>query len=296
MRIIILGAAAGGGLPQWNCGCKNCEDARAGTIPALSQSSVAVSADGENWVLLNASPDIRTQLQAEPALHPKSLRESPLTSVVLTNGDIDHVAGLLVLREKSAFEIFATQEILGALAENPVFGVLDPEFVRQNAIVIDQEFEPAKDLRVRAFLVPGKVPLYQEGAVVDTKMMSENTIALELNAGGKTLIYVPGCAEIRPELLERVRNADLLLFDGTVWQDDEMIETQTGAKTGARMGHVAMKGSAGSMASFASLENVKKIYLHINNTNPVLQPSGAERKEAEAAGWVIGQDGMEITL
>ncbi len=296
MRVIILGAAAGGGLPQWNCGCKNCNDARAGVIPALSQSSIAVSADNEHWTVFNASPDIRSQFERVAAMHPGTLRESPIASMVLTNGDIDHVAGLLVLRESSPFKVFATKEILGHLAENPVFDVLNPDFVARQPIAFAEKFSPSDSLEVEAFAVPGKVPLYQEGEIVDTKLMSENTIALDIQSENARLIYAPGCAEIRDELIERAENADMLLFDGTVWQDDDMHQTGTGQKTGTRMGHVAMTGSSGSMAQFEPVQKPKKVYIHINNTNPVLQPKGAERAQVEKAGWTIGQDGMEFEI
>lgn len=296
LRVIVLGAAAGGGLPQWNCGCPNCVDARAGAIPRLTQSSVIVSADGKNWVLLNASPDIRSQCENQPALYPTGIRGTPISSVVLTNGDIDHIAGLLVLREKTGFDIFATREILSIFEQDSVFSVLDPELVRSNRMEIGQEFTPAPDLKMTAFTVPGKVPLFQESGDVDTMMISENTIGLRISAHGKTLCYVPGCAQIRPDFLDRLKDTDLLLFDGTVWQNEEMIETGTGTKTAARMGHVSIKGEGGSLLAFAGLPDLRRAYIHINNTNPILQPGSDQRQEVEAAGWTVTQDGMEFRL
>lgn len=294
MLLKILGAAAGGGLPQWNCGCQNCADARSGKIPALSQSSVAVSANGRDWLLLNASPDIREQLRFS-GLHPQSRRESPIAAVLLTNGDIDHIAGLLCLRESSAFQVFATEATLSVL-DQPVFRVLNPDFVSRNAIQLDQSFEPLPGLRVTAFAVPGKVALFMETGEVQTDLMGEQTIGVMLEAQGKRAFYIPGCAEVRPDLLQRLSGADLLLFDGTVWSDDEMSKTGTGVKTGGRMGHIAMAGPHGSLERLETLGETRRYYIHINNTNPVLQPGSAERAALDAAGWTLALDGMEISL
>lgn len=294
MRIIVLGVAAGGGVPQWNCGCRNCADARAGRIPRLSQSSIAVSGDGGSWAILNASPDIREQFARTPALHPRSLRGSPIASVVLTNGDVDHVAGLLTLREKTPFDLYATPEILEALAANPIFGVMDAELVARRPVALGDRIETA-GLTIETFPVPGKVPLYQEAGEVKTEEIGETTIGLRLSANGGTAVYIPGCAAAPDDLLARMEGADLVMFDGTVWENEEMPRLGAGAKTGKRMGHMAMSGPEGSMARLAGL-SARKVYLHINNTNPVLQPDGPERREAEAAGWTVAVDGMEIEL
>ena len=197
MFVKILGAAAGGGLPQWNCGCRNCVDARQGLIPAMSQSSVAVSADGNEWLLLNASPDIRDQLRAS-GLHPPGLRGSPVSAVVLTNGDIDHIAGLLVLRESTPFAIHATPATL-AILDQPVFGVLNPDLVRHRPIGLDRPFDPLPGLRVTAFAVPGKVALFlEQGGEVETDLIGEQTIGLRIEGGGRRLFYIPGCARVTP--------------------------------------------------------------------------------------------------
>lgn len=294
MRIIILGAAAGGGVPQWNCGCRNCVDARAGAIPSLTQSSIAVSADGARWVVLNASPDIRAQVSRAAPLFPADLRGSPIEAVVLTNGDVDHVAGLLTLREKTPFTLYGTAEILGALAENPIFGVMDPALVSRREIALGDRLEVA-GLAIDIFAVPGKVPLYQETGEVETERMGETTIGLRLSAGGAAAYYIPGCAAAPDDLVARLADADLLLFDGTVWENDEMPRLGAGEKTGKRMGHMSMNGPGGSMERLGGLP-ARKVFIHINNTNPVLQPDGPERRAAEAAGWTIAQDGMEFAL
>ena len=295
MRAIVLGAAAGGGLPQWNCGCLNCGLARAGEIPGASQSSLAVSADGVDWAILNASPDIRNQLAATPALRPRALRDSPVKAVLLTNGDIDHVAGLLGLREKQDLSLHATAEILDVLAGNPVFAALDPALVTRRAQTLDRPFALLPGLTAELFAVPGKVPLYLEGATVATDLEGEQTVGVRLESDAGVAYYVPGCAAVTPALAERLRGAGLVFFDGTLWEDDEMIRAGLGAKTGRRMGHVSMNGPEGSIAALENLEIGRKIFVHMNNSNPVWR-AGPERAVAEAAGWEIARDGMEVTL
>jgi pyrroloquinoline quinone biosynthesis protein B len=294
MRAIVLGAAAGGGLPQWNCGCLNCGLARAGEIPGASQSSLAVSADGVDWAILNASPDIRTQLAATPALRPRALRDSPVKAVLLTNGDIDHVAGLLGLREKQGLSLHATAEILDVLAGNPVFAALDPALVTRRAQTLDRPFALLPGLTAELFAVPGKVPLYLEGATVATDLEGEQTVGVRLESDAGVAYYVPGCAAVTPALAERLRGAGLVFFDGTLWEDDEMIRAGLGAKTGRRMGHISMNGPEGSIAAFDRLGVRRKVFVHMNNSNPVWR-AGPERAAAEAAGWEIARDGMEVT-
>jgi pyrroloquinoline quinone biosynthesis protein B len=295
MRAIVLGAAAGGGLPQWNCGCLNCVLARAGEIPGASQSSLAVSADGVDWAILNASPDIRNQLAATPALHPRALRDSPVKAVLLTNGDIDHVAGLLSLREKQGLSLHATAEILDVLAGNPVFAALDPALVTRRAQTLGRPFALLPGLTAELFAVPGKVPLYLEGETVATDLEGEQTVGVRLESDAGVAFYVPGCAAVTPALAERLRGAGLAFFDGTLWEDDEMIRAGLGAKTGRRMGHVSMNGPEGSIAALESLGVRRKVFIHMNNSNPVWR-DGPERAAAEAAGWEIARDGMEVTL
>lgn len=292
MHIIILGAAAGGGLPQWNCGCGLCNAARAGRIPSLTQSSVAVSADGKAWAVLNASPDIRIQMAATPALHPTGLREVPLRSVLLTNGDIDHVAGLLTLREAQGYDLYATPAIHAALAANPMMAALRPDVVIRRDVALDASVELAPGLRATLFAVPGKVPLYQESGTVETGLIGETTVGVELRANGRRALYIPGCAAMPDWLRDRIEGADALLFDGTLWQDDEMIRAGLGHKTGLRMGHMAARDT------IAALDRVRlgqRIFVHMNNSNPLNDPASPESAKARAAGWQIARDGMEIT-
>lgn len=293
MRIIVLGAGAGGGLPQWNCGCGNCAAARAGRIPAMSQSSIAVSADGRDWAILNASPDIRAQLAATPALHPTGLRDMPLRSVLVTNGDIDHVAGLLTLRESQPFALFATPAIHQVLADNPMLGALRGDMVPRRTVSLDQTVEIAPGLNATLFAVPGKVPLYQEGAVVDTGLVGETTVGVELTAGDRRALYIPGCADLPDWLADRIAGADLLMFDGTLWEDDEMIRMGLGQKTGRRMGHMPV------VQTLASLRDVpvgRRVFVHMNNSNPLTDPDSDQTRQVQANGWHVARDGMEITL
>ncbi len=251
--------------------------------------------DGLYWAVLNASPDIRVQLSAVPAMHPQNLRGSPVAAVVLTNGDIDHIAGLLTLREKTAFDLYATRSGMDIIKSNSVFRVLDPDLVRPQTIELGTPFEPVPDLRVTPFAVPGKVALFLEGDTVNVEEIGEQTIGLLLEGGGRSAAYIPGCATVPNGLLSQIEDVDLLLFDGTVWNNDEMERTGTGTKTGARMGHIPMNGKQGSLASFRNLD-ARKIFIHINNTNPILQPDAPERAKVLSCGWEIAADGMEIVL
>ncbi len=295
-RASILGAAAGGGLPQWNCGCENCNLARRGEIPPQSQSSVACSANGVDWAILNASPDIRDQMARSPVLHPTDLRVSPLKSVLLTNGDIDHVAGLLTLREQQPFKLFATSDIHDVIAANPIFAALKPDLVIRQTIALNTPFELVSGIQATLFAVPGKAPLYLEGAEVQTDLEGEQTVGVHLQAGEKNVFYIPGCSTFKADLQARLAGADMVMFDGTLWRDDEMVTAGLSQKTGQRMGHMSMSGPDGSMTAFSGMEIGRKVYVHMNNTNPVLRPTSAQRAEAEANGWTIAQDGLEISV
>jgi pyrroloquinoline quinone biosynthesis protein B len=299
LRILVLGSAAGGGFPQWNCRCPVCELAWAGDrrVVPRSQSSLAVSADGERWLLLNASPDLRQQILANPPLQPKTVaRHSPIAAVFLSNGDVDHVAGLLTLREGQPFSIYASEAVLKGLQGNAIFRVLDPVLVERTPVALDTPLQTRAGLEVTAFAVPGKVPLYEEGGEVRIGGETDTTVGLRIAGAGAHFFYIPGCAAVTPALLARIRGAPLLFFDGTTYTDDEMVRLGLSRKTAHRMGHVAMSGADGSLEKFAGVELGRKIYVHINNTNPVLVEGSAERREVEAAGWEVAFDGMEIVL
>lgn len=310
MLIKILGSAAGGGLPQVNCTCSNCVAVRRGDagIVARTQSSLAVSADGKVWALLNASPDLRQQLAATPELSPdpnRGPRSSPVEAVVLTNGDLDHIAGLLSLREGIKFALYASNEVLGALDANTVFNALDRAVVRRYALTVGKSVKLRNGdrdlgLEVEAFAVPGKVALYLENAAAGPGLGTRegDTLGLKITdpGSGAAFFYVPGCAAVDATLAARLRGASLILFDGTLFTDDEMIAQRLSTKTGRRMGHISMSGEEGSLAAFANLGVARKVYTHINNSNPALRDGSPERRTVEAAGWEIAYDGMEVRL
>lgn len=252
-----------------------------------------MSADGVDWLLINASPDLRQQILASPDLHPRhGLRHSPIAAVLVTNGDIDHVAGLLTLRERQAFPLYGTAWVHGALRDNPVFAVLGNDMVPRRAIAADRRFSPVAGLDVTLFTVPGKVPLWQEGDVPDLE--ADTTVGVEVRCGARRLVYVPGCAAVTAPLSVRIAGADVLLFDGTLYTDDEMIRQGVGAKTGRRMGHMPIAGPGGSLEALAEVPVGRRIYVHINNTNPVLVAGSPERRHVEAAGWTVAEDGLRI--
>jgi pyrroloquinoline quinone biosynthesis protein B len=309
MQIRILGSGAGGGFPQWNCNCANCRAVRAGD-PAFSprtQSSLAISVDGAHWALLNASPDLREQIAHSPELAPRRddpVRASPIRAVVLTNGDVDHVAGLLNLREAQPFAIYAARRVLDVLAANRIFDVLAPQYVERRELPLDAPVsirgaDADLGFTVSAFPVPGKIALWLEDKNAPNYGTSAgDTLGLEIRETktGKSFIYAPGCAHIDEVVASRVTGAELVFFDGTLWHENEMIEQGLLGKTGSRMGHINMSGGDGSIAAFAKLGVKRKIYVHINNSNPALNAHSKERAEAEAAGWEIGFDGMEVAL
>jgi len=311
MRLKIVGSAAGGGFPQWNCNYRLSRAARAGNagIRQRTQSSLAASADGVGWVLFNASPDIRQQIAQTPELQPAPdapLRSTPIRAVVLTNADIDHVAGLLSLRERQPFAIYASERVLAALAANPIFNVLDPAIVPRRVLPAKGELElcdaggRGTGVTIESFAVPGKVALYLEDLArpeADYGSEEGDTIAVRISGGnGRSAFYIPGCARIDAALRERLADAACLLFDGTVYTDDEMITAGVGQKTGARMGHLAMSGETGSIAGLADVKINRRVFVHINNTNPVLDESSPEHAAIREAGWEVAYDGMEIEL
>jgi pyrroloquinoline quinone biosynthesis protein B len=299
VQTVILGSAAGGGVPQWNCRCFVCELARSGDarVTPRTQSSIALTQDGENWLLINASPDIRQQIAENAVLHPRrGARHSPISAVLLTNGDVDHVAGLLTLRESQPFRLYATKTTRDSVDANRIFSVASPDFVKRLPITMDEPFEPVPGVRVDMFAVPGKVPLWLEDESLSIGEATETTVGLEIVADGKTLLYIPGCAAVTAEVKRRIEGADALLFDGTMWTDDEMIEAGLGHKSARRMGHVPMSGEGGSIESLKDATIGRRIFIHINNTNPVLVADTRQRADAEASGWEIGYDGMRIEL
>ena len=295
MKTIVLGAAAGGGLPQWNCGCDNCREARRdGGIPPQSQSSIAVSGDGTAWAILNASPDIRDQLLRTPQLHPDGLRGTPIRSVLVTNGDVDHLVGLLTLREGQPFDLFVTPAVAHIVAANPIFGVLRPH-VRQRVVAVGEAFELVPGVTARLFPTPGKVPLYMEREGETRETDDDTSVGVELSGAAGRICYVPACRDLPAPLVARLDGADLILIDGTVYRDDELQTLGVSPKSGLRMGHLPISGDGGSLQRLAALAAGRKIYIHINNTNPIWH-QGPERSEVVRSGCEIATDGMEIEI
>lgn len=306
MRVVVLGAAAGGAFPQWNSNAQACRRARSGDPAACprTQASIAVSAGDRYWVLLNASPDLRQQIEQTSVLQPREgLRSSPIAAVVLTGGDVDAIAGLLTLRERQAFIIFATARVHSVLVENPIFEVLDRSIVIRRPIMLDVPCPVtlpdghSVGLTVTLFAVPGKVPLYlEQPGTTPALEESDQTVGAMISDGQTTLYYIPSCAAMTPGLADRLRQAAAVFFDGTLWTDDEMIRAGIGPKTGQRMGHMSVSGPDGTLAAFAGLEVRRRVLLHINNSNPILLDDSPERAEVAAAGWDVAYDGMELTL
>jgi pyrroloquinoline quinone biosynthesis protein B len=297
MKAIVLGSAAGGGVPQWNCGCRNCDLARRGDarIRPATQVGLAVSANGSDWLLIGASPDLRQQILQTPALWPgRAGRHSPIAGVVLTGSDIDALSGLLVLRESQSFAIYAPPSVIDVLNSNRIFDVLDRRLVEHIAILPDAPITPLPGLRLTLLALPGKTPLYLEDRTA-AQPEPAPAYAARIEAHGRAMVMAPACARITHDVLAHLRGTDVLFFDGTLYRDDEMIVAGLGPKTGRRMGHVSLSGPDGTLARLRDLP-ARRILLHINNTNPVLLADSPERAEAEQAGFEIAYDGMEITL
>jgi pyrroloquinoline quinone biosynthesis protein B len=294
---LVLGAAAGGGFPQWNCGCRLCSLARAGDPRArpATQASVAVSGNGADWLVIGASPDLRQQILQQPLLWPRSGgRDSPIAGVVLIGGDVDAIAGLLVLRERQNLAVYAPRPLLDTLAANRIFDVLDPSVVR---LIELHPLEPADcdgGVRLTLLPMPGKVPLYLEDRQAAQPEPGPNYAAL-LQANGRSVIVAPACAAITDSVRQQLRQADLLFFDGTLFTDDEMIVAGLGIKTGLRMGHVPIDGPDGTLARLADLP-ARRVLLHINNTNPIWLSDSPQRRQVETAGFEVAYDGMEVQL
>ena len=308
LRIVVLGAAAGGGVPQWNCGCPVCRKARSDHPDLRStQASIAISADGEHWYLVNASPDLRQQVIVTQQLHPKAgrLRHSPIAGVILTNGEIDAVAGLLSMREGSPFTLYAHERVLAILKSNSIFNVLSEKNVKRQRIEVDNAFEPAlpdgspSGIEVLPFEVPGKGAWYLEGKAHPAgDDGTGDTLGLRIldKSSGKYFCFLAACARVTDDLRSRLAGAALVFFDGTVWRDDELIVAGLGTKTGQGMGHISMSGDHGAIESLSGLDIGRKVFLHINNSNPALLRGSDQRKTLEQAGWHIPADGTEITL
>jgi pyrroloquinoline quinone biosynthesis protein B len=303
VRIRVLGSAAGGGFPQWNCGCPNCAGVRAGSIAAKPrrQESVAVSHDGESWFLLNASPEVREQLESFAPLWPRRARHSPIAGIVLTNGDLDHVLGLLSLRESHPLTVHATDAVARGFREgNVLYRTLErfPGQVTWRRLLLG-EVQPLGDagsgLTVEAFAVPGKRPIHLEGRGPASPEDNVGLLVREVESR-RTLAYVPAAAAWTETLDARLAGVDAVFFDGTFWSSAELVTTGVGDKRAEDMAHLPVGGPAGGLARLATLGAVRRVLIHLNNTNPLLRDDAPERAAVQAAGVEIAFDGMELSL
>jgi pyrroloquinoline quinone biosynthesis protein B len=302
LDVLVLGSAAGGGFPQWNCGCHNCVGARserAGLLPR-TQDSIAVSADGERWWLLNASPDILTQIQRPPELWPRGLRHSPIAGVVLTNGDLDHVLGLLLLRESQKLAVYATSRVLAGLKQNAMLRTLErlPDQIRWRELDIlrpMQLLEPGgqpSGLELTAFAVPGKPPLHLAHDFAPSLL---DNVALRVRAGpSPALVYASAFASLADA--SPFANAGAVFLDGTFWSEHELPGLGVASGPARSMAHLPISGEPGSLSLLGSLGGEHRYYTHVNNTNPVLDEYSAERAELTRAGIQVAYDGLRIQL
>jgi pyrroloquinoline quinone biosynthesis protein B len=263
-------------------------------VKVRTQTGLAVSAGDGHWTLINASPDLPAQIRATPALHPSDdLRGSPIDAVILTGAEIDQITGLLSLRESTPFTLYATPATHAAVASNAMFGAMSS--MARRAVNPGERFTLTGGIEATLFMVPGKLPLYLEGEAPELDSESAANVGIELHREGGRLLFVPGTAAVTERMRERFARADVVLFDGTLFTDDEMIRTQTGQKTGRRMGHMPIDGEDGSLRALTGL-SARCIFIHINNTNPILIDGSAVRRKVESAGWQVAEDGMEIVL
>ncbi|MEH6578167.1 MAG: pyrroloquinoline quinone biosynthesis protein PqqB [Amphritea sp.] len=306
MKIQVLGSAAGGGFPQWNCNCRNCSGMRAGTLNAKSrtQSSIAVSVNGEDWILFNTSPDIRAQLADFAPMQPaRAIRDTGIAAIVFMDSQIDHTTGLLMLREGCPHDVWCTDMVRQDLTSGfPVFNMLEhwngginwnriPVNDNNNQFTIPQ----VPELRLSAVALLSSAPPYSPHRN-DPHPGDNIGILIEDRRSGKTLFYAPGLGQIEPHIKPIMENADCVLVDGTIWRDDELLTTGVGDKLGVTMGHLAQSGEGGMIEFLDTLDKPRKVLIHINNTNLILDEDSPERAEVEAHGIEISWDGMSIEL
>lgn len=300
MIVRVLGSAAGGGVPQWNCNCSNCSDARSGSQPCRLESCVAVSADGARWVLLNCSPDIAHQIKAFAPLQPRERRGTPISEILLTDANVDHIGGLAVLRQNGshAFVIRSSPVVRNLALKQRAFAPfsLPPhawlEVLEDRCFPRGTDGIVGNDLYVRAFPVPGTTPAYagrkpEAGAVLGYEIRDPST--------GKTLVFAPVFAEISAALRSAVGRADVALLDGSFYTDDELIAGGFMSKSAQHLGHHPIGGRDGTLAQFAGVR-ARIVFTHLNNSNPALDPASGPAREISAAQAEVAFDGMEFSL
>jgi pyrroloquinoline quinone biosynthesis protein B len=303
MKIRVLGAGAGGGFPQWNCNCDNCGRFRQGRFKgsARTQSSIAVSTDDRHWLLFNTSPDIRQQLESFPAIQPKEgIRDTGITAVLLMDSQIDHTTGMLMLREGKPLEVYATEMVHQDLTTGfPLFTMLkDYCTVRHHAIPHDETpftIPGIEDVRLYAHALKSKAPPYSRHR--HNPHEGDNIgIIVEQISTGRRLYYSPGLGEIEPHVMRAMQSADCLMVDGTFWTDEEMVDRKISQKRAREIGHLPQSGQGGMIEVLKGVQKARKILIHINNTNPILDEDSAERRTLDAEGIEVAFDGMEIEL
>ena len=303
MYIHVLGSAAGGGFPQWNCNCPNCHGVRTGTIQAKTrtQSSIAVSENGTDWVLLNASPDIRQQLFEFKAAQPaRKLRDTGITSVILMDSQLDHTTGLLTLREGCPMNVWCTEMVHQDLTSGfPVFNMLK----HWNGGLQYHEIDPKQAFKIDGFENLEFLPLIIKSAAPpysphrnDPHDGDNIALIIKDHKTQKQLFYAPGLGKIDDQIMQIMQSSDCVMIDGTLWTDDEMQQTGVGTKTGREMGHLYISGEGGSLSYLNQLSTPKKVLIHINNTNPILNENSAQFAELKANNVDVAYDGMQIEL
>ena len=307
MLLRVLGSAAGGGFPQWNCACVNCTGIRKGLIRARprTEESVGLSAGDGGWFLINASPDIRAQIERYVPLHPHESRRSPIHAIVLTNGDLDHCLGLLTLRENHRLVIYATDSVRRGFTEgNVLYRTLQrfEDQVTWRTLKLDVE-EPLlhadgrpSGLTVTAVAVPGKLPIHLEGLVSSGEPDMNVGLRFRQSTEGRVLAYFPAVGRITPAVLTALEEADCVMFDGTFWSSDELSAPGFLSKSAEDLAHWPVGGPEGSLTALSQVTARRRVFIHINNTNPMLREDSYERTLVEAAGWEVAWDGMEILV
>ncbi|MEO6422780.1 MAG: pyrroloquinoline quinone biosynthesis protein PqqB [Candidatus Nitrotoga sp.] len=306
MRVRVLGSSAGGGFPQWNCGCENCRGLREGTIKAIprTQESVCITADNQEWFLIQASPEIRQQIESFPSLHPRQLRDSPIQAIVLTNGDLDHCLGLLSLRESYPLVVYATERVQqGFIENNSLYRTLErfPNQITWRKLLIGHEIPLLRKngkpsgLTIEAIVVPGQQPLHLRTQLFDDQ---EDNVGLKIceTSSGQTLLYLSSVKKISPELYKCLPLADCVFFDGTFWSENELLAVDSKGKRAQEMAHIPIGEKDGSLSLLAKLHIPRRIFIHVNNTNPILREDSLERQLVHGAGWQVAYDGMEFEL
>lgn len=300
MKLRVLGSAAGGGFPQWNCGCPRCAGVRSGRLRARprTQASIAISGNERDWYLIGATPEIRSQIESFAALHPRAPRHTPLAGIVLLNGDLDHTLGLLSLREWSQLTIHATRLVTEGFTRD---NVLNRALCRYDghstwvAMTPGVPFELAGGLRVEPVAVPGKAPLYVRDADGSAAGWNLGVRITDLGSGG-SVGYFPGVARIDAALRVSLQGLQALFFDGTLWSETELIDLDLARVRGRDMGHVPVGGPDGSLQQLRAIDVPQRYFIHINNSNPLLDEDSAEAAELASSGWKLAEDGLELVL